>query len=64
VINNDKLLAKLDYYGIRGTAEEWFKSYLSLRSQYVEIISTKNQNSKQMGYISMNRTVKQGVPRG
>jgi hypothetical protein len=64
VINHDKLLEKLDYYGIRGTTKEWFKSYLCLRSQYVEIISTKNEHSKQMIYISTNRIVKHSVPQG
>jgi hypothetical protein len=29
VIDHDILLAKLDYYGIRGTAKAWLKSYLS-----------------------------------
>jgi hypothetical protein len=33
-------------------------------SQYVEIISTKNENSKQMPYTSLNRIVKHGVPQG
>jgi hypothetical protein len=64
VINHDKLLEKLDYYGIRGTTKEWFKSSLSLQSQYVEIISTKNKYSKQMIHISTNRIVKNGVPQG
>ena len=31
------LLKKLDYYGIKGLALEWFKNYLSDRLQYVEI---------------------------
>ena len=31
------LLKKLNYYGIKGLALEWFKNYLSDRLQYVEI---------------------------
>ena len=35
-IDHDILLYKLIYYGIRGTAFEWFKSYLSGRTQQVQ----------------------------
>ena len=31
------LLAKLNPYGIRGVSNDWFKSYISNRSQYVSI---------------------------
>ena len=31
------LLAKLNHYGIRGVSNDWFKSYLSNRNQYVPI---------------------------
>jgi len=37
VINHDILLYKLNSYGIRGLANEWFKSYLSDRFQFVEL---------------------------
>jgi hypothetical protein len=40
VCSHDILLAKLQKMGIRGTALEWFKNYLSGRSQKVEINST------------------------
>ena len=33
-INHAILLAKLDYYGIRGVALQWFASYLGNRQQY------------------------------
>jgi len=42
VINTNTLLNKLNYYGIRGVANEWFADYLSNRSQYVKIDKTKS----------------------
>jgi hypothetical protein len=36
-------LEKLDHYGIRGKINIWLKSYLTLRSQYVEITSNNNK---------------------
>jgi hypothetical protein len=35
-INHEMLLAKLHFCGIRGVAEDWFKSYLTNRRQKVE----------------------------
>ena len=54
VINHDIVLNKLFRYGIRGTANDWFKSYLSSRSQFVEID----------GNISSSLPICCGVPQG
>ena len=53
-VNHEILLDKLNYYGIRGTAQKWFKSYLSERLQCTEI---GNVQSK-LDYV------KSGVPQG
>ncbi len=54
VINHDILLNKLDKYGIRGIAKDWFKSYLSERYQFVEID----------GHRSQRTPISIGVPQG
>jgi len=41
-LNHKILLAKLNHYGIRGIALDWFKSYLSNRYQYVEYNGVKS----------------------
>ena len=53
-INHDIMLGKLEYYGIRGQALSWFKSYLQNRSQYV----TYN------GCESPHLPISCGVPQG
>ena len=53
-VNHDILIAKLDHYGIRGVANDWFSSYLKNRSQFVSIL----------GYDSSTKPVNHGVPQG
>ena len=36
-VNHNILIMKLEYYGIRGIAKNWFASYLSNRKQFVSI---------------------------
>ena len=48
------LLSKLQYYGIRDTALNWFKSHSSERTQYVDCD----------GISSSIRVIETGVPQG
>lgn len=36
-VDHQILIQKLEYYGIRGVAKDWFCSYLSGRKQFVTI---------------------------
>ena len=54
MVNHEILIRKLNKFGLRGLAENWFKSYLSDRKQLVEINSAK----------SSSKIVEHGVPQG
>ena len=53
-VDHQILLAKLNHYGIRGVSNDWFKSYLSNRNQYVSI------SGHQSGLVVINCDVPQG----
>ena len=53
-VDHQILLAKLNHYGIRGVSNDWFKSYLSNRNQYVSI------NGFDSGRTTINWDVFQG----
>ena len=53
-VNHSILIDKLYHYGIRGNALEWFRSYLSDRSQYVSY----------NGVRSSTKSITCGVPQG
>ena len=48
------LFTKLNHYGIRGTALNWFNSFLTARSQYIKIGSSQ----------SNRQSITCGVPQG
>ena len=56
---NHKVLSKLESYGIRGVANQWFKSHLSHRKQCVEIKSN-NQGT----FVSTTREITHGMSQG
>ena len=53
-VNHNILIKKLNHYGIRGTANKWFESYLNKRKQCVSIA----------GQQSEYRYINHGVPQG
>ena len=53
-VDHEILLAKLNHYGIRGVSNDWFRSYLSDRQQYVSI------NVHDSGLPKINCGVPQG----
>ena len=53
-VNHSILVSKLDHYGIRGCINDWFKSYLNERKQFVSID----------GFNSSETIIEHGVPQG
>ena len=53
-VDHQILLTKLNHYGIRGVSNDWFKSYLSNRNQYVSI----------NGFDSSLAAINCGIPQG
>ena len=53
-ISHDILIKKMENIGIRGIANKWFQSYLSNRTQYMDIFNIK----------SPNENIACGVPQG
>jgi hypothetical protein len=60
----ETLLDKLDSYGVRGTTNNWLKSYLTRRTQVVEISYLNKENSLQDKRQSLPSEIEHGVPQG
>jgi len=64
IINHNRLLDKLDSYGIRGSVNNWFQSYLTNRIQFVEISQTDRNKFTQHRFQSSSRVTSYGIPHG
>ena len=53
-VNRNIFLRKLEYYGIRGVSNIWFKSFLTNRKQH----------AYHEGIISDEKIIEYGVPQG
>ena len=53
-VDHQILLKKLEYYGVRGLSNSWFRSYLTNRQQFVSV----------NGFNSTNQPINYGVPQG
>lgn len=63
-VEHTTLMQKLEMYGVRGTAHDLIKSYLSNRNQRTEIKRIDINTKIEEKYSSDCRTVKYGVPQG
>ena len=54
IVNNEILLGKFEYYGVRRTVLDWFKGYLLNRKQFVQY----------NGHCSSTQCANCGVPQG
>ena len=53
-VNHNILIKKLEYYGVRGVAKNWFSSYLDNRKQVTSVL----------GFESYESVLHHGVPQG
>jgi hypothetical protein len=64
IINYNRLLDKLDSYGVRSPANRWFKSYLTNRTQFVEIYRTDRSNHAQRRLQSLPKAITHAIAHG
>ena len=64
VLNHKLLLEKLFYYGIWGSTNLWFRSYLTQRKQVIEICQSDSSSMRVNRCRSSSTEIDQGVPQG
>jgi len=64
IMKHNMLLDKVDSYGVGGSANMWFESYLTNRTQFVEISQTDRSNHTRSRFQSLPRVIAHGVPQG
>jgi hypothetical protein len=64
VINHNLLLAKLELYGLRRKIHWWMSSYLTGRTQFVEIEYVDEKTLNLQTCSSSLKEIKHGVPQG
>jgi hypothetical protein len=64
VVDHDLLLPKLELCRVRGISYEWMRSYLTDRSQFVEIHYMDQNTLKIKTVTSTLKEIKYGVPQG
>jgi hypothetical protein len=63
-LNHKLLLAKLELYGLRGKIHSWMSSYLTGKTQFVEIQQVDEKTSNIKTYTSSCKETKYGASRG
>lgn len=63
-VSHNRLIIKLESYGIRGNALSWIRTYLQNRMQLVEISQINNKNNTIETYQSEFKNISTGVPQG
>lgn len=64
LVDHVRLLKKMERYGIRGSVQNWFQSYLSNRKQVTRVVKFSDDNQILESYDSESRVNPCGVPQG
>jgi hypothetical protein len=64
VLNHKLLLPKLELHALRGKIHSWMNSYLSGKTQFVEIQQLDEKTSNIKAYTLSCKEIKYGAPQG